>query len=204
MFTRWSKIPTFLASSSWTILEVEENFIQSLSAFFLLFWWQKIAFKSPFDLYFHPLIIEFFWFAQLVQNREKYTHLGCYVVDASRSAEGRVFLFSSERLGRCLLETIVASFLKFWISGQNAEFHIHQSHMEIGYLRWLKVASTTFLVVYFLCLKDSTSETRKMFFLFHFKSSFHSWDNQILTFQIFECHDVIKCLSMTQETYFTG
>ena len=33
-------------------------------------------------------------------------------------------------------------------------------------------------------------------FLFHFESSFHSWDNNILIFQIFKCHDVIKCLSM--------
>ena len=40
-------------------------------------------------------------------------------------------------------------------------------------------------------------------FLFHFKSSFRSWDNQILTFQIFKCHDVIKCLSMKHETHFT-
>ena len=50
----------------------------------------------------------------------------------SRSAEARVFLFSCERLGRVLLETIVSSFLKFSTSTQNAEFHIHQSHMEIG------------------------------------------------------------------------
>ena len=40
-------------------------------------------------------------------------------------------------------------------------------------------------------------------FLFHSKSSFHLWDNQNLTFQIFKCHDVIKCLSMKHETHFT-
>ena len=40
-------------------------------------------------------------------------------------------------------------------------------------------------------------------FLFHFESSFRSWDNQILTFQIFKCHDVIKCLSMKPETHIT-
>ena len=40
-------------------------------------------------------------------------------------------------------------------------------------------------------------------FLFHFKSSFHSWDNQILTFQIFKCYDVIKCPSMKHQTHFT-
>ena len=67
-----------------------------------------------------------------VQNRGEDTHLGCYVVDVSRSAEGRVFLFSCERLGRDLWETIVSSFLKFSSSSQNAEFHIHQSHMLIG------------------------------------------------------------------------
>ena len=40
-------------------------------------------------------------------------------------------------------------------------------------------------------------------FLFHFQSSFCSWDNQILTFQIFKFHDIIKYLSMKQETHFT-
>ena len=39
-------------------------------------------------------------------------------------------------------------------------------------------------------------------FLFHFESSFLSWDNQILNFQIFKCHDVIKCLNMKHDTYF--
>ena len=38
-----------------------------------------------------------------VQNRGKDTHYGFYVVDVSRSAGGRVFLFSWERL------TIVSS-----------------------------------------------------------------------------------------------
>ena len=38
---------------------------------------------------------------------------------------------------------------------------------------------------------------------FHLKSSFRSWDNQILTFQIFKCHDVTKCPSMKHETSFT-
>ena len=40
-------------------------------------------------------------------------------------------------------------------------------------------------------------------FLFHFESSFRSLDNQILTFQAFKCHDIIKCLSMKHETHFT-
>ena len=38
----------------------------------------------------------------------------------------------------------------------------------------LKVVSATFLLVCFLCLKESTRETRKNVFYFHFESSFHS------------------------------
>ena len=40
-------------------------------------------------------------------------------------------------------------------------------------------------------------------FLFHFKSSFCSQENQILEFCIFKFHDVIKCLSIKQEMHFT-
>ena len=39
-------------------------------------------------------------------------------------------------------------------------------------------------------------------FSFHLESSFHSWDNQILTFQIWKCHDIIKCPSMKHETFY--
>ena len=40
-------------------------------------------------------------------------------------------------------------------------------------------------------------------FLFHFKSSFRSQENQILEFYILKFHDVIKCLSIKQEIHFT-
>ena len=40
-------------------------------------------------------------------------------------------------------------------------------------------------------------------FLSYFESSFRSWDNQILTFQVLKCYDVTKCLSMKHETHFT-
>ena len=40
-------------------------------------------------------------------------------------------------------------------------------------------------------------------FLFHFKSSFRSRENQILVFWIFIFHDVIKCLTIKQEIHFT-
>ena len=40
-------------------------------------------------------------------------------------------------------------------------------------------------------------------FVFHFENSFRSCDNQILTFWIFKCHDVITFPSMKHETHFT-
>ena len=39
-------------------------------------------------------------------------------------------------------------------------------------------------------------------FLFHFKNSFRSRENQILEFKIFKFHDVIKCLSIKQGIHF--
>ena len=63
----------------------------------------------------------------------------------------------------------------------------------------LKVVSATFLLVCFFASKIEYLWNKQKCFLLHFESSF--WDNQILTFQIFKCHDVIKCLSMKHETY---
>ena len=40
-------------------------------------------------------------------------------------------------------------------------------------------------------------------FLFHFKSSFHSQENQFLESQNLKFHDIIKCLSIKQEIHFT-
>ena len=34
-----------------------------------------------------------------------------------------------------------------------------------------------------------------------YESSLYFWGNQILTFQIFKCYDVIKCLNMKHETH---
>ena len=39
-------------------------------------------------------------------------------------------------------------------------------------------------------------------FSFHFENSVGSWDNQLLTCQIFKWHDVIKYLSMKHKTRF--
>ena len=51
--------------------------------------------------------------------------------------------------------------------------------------------------------KSEHSWSKEKCFLFHYECSFHSWDNQILTFQVFKCHDVTKCLNMKHERHFT-
>ena len=61
-----------------------------MQSLLLLFGYKTIAFKSSFDLYFHPSIIEF--------RMEEKLHTKI-VVDVSRDAGGRVFLFFWERLG---------------------------------------------------------------------------------------------------------
>ena len=66
----------------------------------------------------------------------------------------------------------------------------------------LKVVSATFLLVCFLSKREHLWNKEECF-LFHLESSFCSWDNQILTFQIFKCHDVIKCPNMKHKTHFT-
>ena len=64
------------------------------------------------------------------------------------------------------------------------------------------VVSTTFALVYFLSLNESTCQTRKNAFYFISKALF-ILENQILKFCIFKCHDVIKCLCIKQEIHFT-
>ena len=56
----------------------------------------------------------------------------------------------------------------------------------------------TFFLFWFVCLKETTCESRKnVWKLFSFSR------NQFLTFQVFKWHDVIKCPSMKHETHFT-
>ena len=65
----------------------------------------------------------------------------------------------------------------------------------------LKVVSATFLANLFCMPKRQHLWNKEKYFLFHFESSFCSRDNQILTFQVFKCHEVIKCLGMKHKTY---
>ena len=51
------------------------------------------------------------------------------------------------------------------------------------------------------CMSTREHLWNKEKYTFHFELSFRSWDNQILNFQIFKCHDVIKSLSMKHETH---
>ena len=60
----------------------------------------------------------------------------------------------------------------------------------------------TFASLFFVSKREHLWKKKK-YFLFHFENPFRSWNNQILTFQVFKCHDVIKCLIMKHETRFT-
>ena len=63
------------------------------------------------------------------------------------------------------------------------------------------MVSTTFFPVCFCKSKREHLWNKVKCFFFHFKSTFHLWDNQMLTFQIFKSHDFIKCLK--HETWNT-
>ena len=58
-----------------------------------------------------------------------------------------------------------------------------------------------FASLFFMSKREHLWNKEKCF-LFHLEILFRSWDNQILTFQIFKCHEVIKCPSMKHETHF--
>ena len=59
-----------------------------------------------------------------------------------------------------------------------------------------------FASVFFKSKREHLSNEEKCF-LFHFKSSFRSQENQILEFYILQFDDVTKCLSIKEEMHFT-
>ena len=71
------------------------------------------------------------------------------------------------------------------------------------FLNWFKGCACHIFASLFFMSKREHLWNKEKCFLFHFESSFRSWDNQILTFQIFKCHDIIKCPTMKHETHFT-
>ena len=84
------------------VFRVNEKFMQSLPASLLLFWWQiRRAYKSFLDLRFHPLIIEFFWFALARHcSASRKTHTNVVVV--SRGFRGRGWGFISSAWCACV------------------------------------------------------------------------------------------------------
>ena len=59
-----------------------------------------------------------------------------------------------------------------------------------------------FASLFFKSKQEHWSNLEK-YFLFHFRSSFHSQENEILEFYILKFHGIIKCLSIKQEIHFT-
>ena len=71
----------------------------------------------------------------------------------------------------------VLGYISKLIQGLGLAFGTHFKH-DFS----LKVVCATFLLVCFVSVTESTCETRKKKFSFHFKSSFRSQENQILEF----------------------
>ena len=65
----------------------------------------------------------------------------------------------------------------------------------IAKIRFKGCARYIFASLFFKSKRKHLSKQEKCF-LFHFKSSFHSGENQILEFQMFRFHDIIKCRSI--------
>ena len=95
------------------------------------------------------------------------------------------------------------SLIPFCMAGEVALFQMLQRCYEAPGLWWFKGCVSYIFASLFCKYKGEHLWNKEKCFLFHFKSSFCYWDNQILTFQTFQCHDVIKCPSMKHQTHFT-
>ena len=100
--------------------------------------------------------------------------------------------------------------IKTWKNLEWEKLAIHTVHCQFKYsmvfltantinIMSLKVVSTAFLLVCFVNPKESTYETGENVFYFTLKALFCSWDNQILTCQIFKRHQMPK--HETQNTF---
>ena len=112
---------------------------------------------------------------------------------------------------RTFYSLLLRSFI-FFFTAQNVKLLLKKSLMENSIfcavfiffyklqklLRFksLKVVSAKFWLVCLISLKQSTREGSKNVFCFTSRAL-------LLTFQMFKCHHVIKCLSMKHETHFT-
>ena len=68
-------------------------------------------------------------------------------------------------------------------------------------IRFIKCCVCYIFARLFCMSKREDLWNKEKSFSTHFKSSLHYWHNQILTFWIFRCHEIIKCLSMKLEKH---
>ena len=80
-----------------------------------------------------------------------------------------------------------------------------QNHLTsnwIAYIPFKGCVRYIFASLFCMSKREHLWNKEKVFF-FSLRRVFRSWDNQILTFEIFKCHEVTKCLNMKHETHFT-
>ena len=91
---------------------------------------------------------------------------------------------------------------KLLFSSQECKFKAIFTFTKSAYTMFLHIQCVCYIFTSLFCMsKRMHFWQKKRCLLFHFRSSFRSWDYQILTFQIFKCHDIIKCLLMKHETF---
>ena len=117
----------------------------------------------------------------------------------------RFTTFNHKNITFSLKKKIIHVFLKvkFQIDGQS----VYRNLWSCPYVVYLS-NKNLFIISLKMCPLFYISKRQRLWkkkkcFLFHFQSSFCSRDNQILTFQVFKCYDVLRCLSMEHETHFT-
>ena len=134
-----------------------------------------------------------------------------YLVTSTRTASyyfKYLFVNNTLEIQWFVQKFVFFNFLKAnFLAPKNDHCHNNQSVIGPWYvtnnkkrLDSLKVVPATFLLACFVSLKGSTCGKGKMF-LFHFKSPFRSWDNQILNFQMLKYYDAIIYPSMKQQKH---
>ena len=75
---------------------------------------------------------------------------------------------------------------------------------NISHPNWLMIKGCAhYIFASLFCIsKREHPWNQEKCFLFQFESSFHSWDNKILTFQIFKCQTSSNAYAWTRNTYY--
>ena len=158
--------------------KISYKFQENVCFLIARFWWQKVAFKSSLELYFHPSIIEF--------RIEEKIHTKA-VVDVSRGTEGRIFLGEiREGVSRNLLSpvTLYQRILK-WNLDQNsimallivAVFEVFSFEMfNIQIFKILKMFKYNMKIIRAACwINSKTSNRDKNTILIIFLFSNYCW-----------------------------